>query len=199
MIKTFDGYTYDTETRQVTFTQRTCTSCNGTRKVERGISCPHNHKTVTKYPGRVCPDCGAKNQYSHKMIGTKVIECPNCNGTGIENTNAYDHLNAGELASEIELVTMAGLHGSTFNEGYLGIGIIAGVTDYGRYLDESKKDFTKILEIVRREMVEDLNRRQMISILTEDGKLIEKALLKMNADGWHVYAIGTKSSRILGL
>jgi hypothetical protein len=190
----FDGYDYETETRQVTFKNQVCWECNGTKEVEHNILCPLYHKPVRKYGGK-CPHCNAKNQHSHKVIGSKIIPCPRCNATGEIMSDMYSSLNFSDLIQYIEIKTFEGVHMSSFNEGYLGIGIIGGYTDYGRYIDTIKSGKSTLPQIVLESMQERNRYVQAGNLLTVDGKLIPCGYLKLNRDGWSVFSHGAYFQR----
>lgn len=189
-----DGYDYDTETRQVTFKNQVCWECNGTKEVEHNILCPHYHKTVRKFGGK-CPVCNAKNQHSHKVIGSEIIPCPRCNATGEIFPNMYSSLDFSDLIQYIEIKTYEGLHMSNFNEGYLGIGIIGGYTDYGAYIDRIKSGVATLPQIVLESMQERNRYVQAGNLLDVSGKLIPCGYLKLNRDGWSVFSRGSYFQR----
>lgn len=190
----YAGFTYDTETRQVTFTKQVCSGCKGEKKVTRNISCPLWDKPVRKYGGK-CPHCGAKNSHSHKAIGEKIVTCYECKGTGETMPDMYTSLNFSDLIKDIQIKTFAGIHGASFNESYLGVGIIGGTTDYGAYLDKAQGDPAKLAQIVLESMQERNSSVQAGNLLDVDGKLIPVAYLKLNRSGWSVFSQGAYFQR----
>lgn len=194
-LKKFDGYTFDTESGKVTFTEVTCNGCQGTGQVEQGILCPNKWKPVNKFEGRKCPHCGAKNKNSHKVIGRKIVTCGRCDGTGRELQGFSDGLDFAELLQGVKIAVIAGKQ--DFNEAYLGRGLVAGVTDYGRYLQATQAEnateinVRAIVEYVRAKLAEK-NYIQAGDVISESGDFMKYALLKLTRSGWHLYGIGTK-------
>ncbi len=193
MPLTDKDFTFNPETREIVYNQVVCRDCNGTGKVERGISCPRLWKTVKQFPGHKCPHCGAKNRNSHKLIGTEIVTCYECKGSGIQQLNGYDFCDFGKLFDHIKFVIVGKMFsGQGYNEQYLGIGIVAGVTDYGRYLNESltdgKFDVQKFMVIVKENFEGRHRCGQGIGLTRKDGKLIKYAYIKMARDGWSAYA-----------
>jgi hypothetical protein len=189
-----DGFTYDTETRQVTFTKKVCWDCKGSGKKTQNVLCPHYHQPVRKFGG-ICPVCKSKNRNDHKIIRTEVVTCYECEGTGETMPNMYESLDFSDLIQYIEIKTFTGMHNSSFNEGYLGIGIIGGYTDYGRYLDTIKAGTKTLAEIVLESMQERNKHVQAGNLLTVEGKLIPCGYLKLNRDGWSVFSQGAYFQR----
>jgi hypothetical protein len=191
----FDGYTYNTETHEITFTQKVCWNCKGNNIVERGISCPRYGR---KQAGKACEHCGSKSKDGHRIVGTKWVTCNTCEGTGMETCDEYSSLDFSPLIQFINIVTMQGLRSATFNESYLGIGLIGGCTDYGRYLTETGRDFEKIMAHVRKETEERNRHAQGLNfILKGTNKLIETAVLKMREDGWSLLSVDAGHSTIV--
>lgn len=194
-ILSFDGYTYNTETREVTFQIRKCWNCKGKGEIVNGILCPRYGRKVNHLAGRKCKHCGAKNRDSHKSIDEKMVKCYTCDGHGEYMPDSYDSFNMSALVDFIEIVMYdAKLRQASFNEQYLGMGIIGGVTDYGQYLDESKGDMQIILGIVNQSMKERHRHSQALNLVGKDGRLIERGLLKLCPDGWHVYSMKAQAS-----
>lgn len=195
-IEIHKGYTYNTESRQITFTEVECSRCKGTGEIEQGISCPLYWKPVKKYPNHKCPHCGAKNKDSHGLIGNEIVKCDKCHGTGKFTAGMYDSLDFQPVMKYIEVKILNGVHVASFNESYLGIGIIAGVTDYGDYMDKSKGDMAIIMQIVRDDMESYFHSHtQAGNLLTVDGKLIECGYLKLNQSGYSVFSQGAYFQR----
>lgn len=191
----FNGYNFNVETREITFTTKTCWDCKGNTVVERGILCPRYGKKVAGLPGRVCEHCGAKNKDSHKVVDTETRNCGTCNATGILDCNPYSSLDYSPLIQFINIVTMDGLRSATLNESYLGMGIIGGVTDYGRYLEETGRDMEKIMAHIRAETEERSKYTQGLNLLKKDSNiLIDTAVLKLRADGWSLFSVDANHS-----
>ena len=75
---------------------------------------------------------------------------------------------------------------SSFNEGYLGIGVVCGCTDYGRYKKMPPDEFK---EEVKQSFLRSY--RQYVTIL-KDGKLPFEILIRRGESGWNAYPIYNK-------
>lgn len=108
-----------------------CPVCKGKKKL------PKNGRN---YKCQNCKGDGYVRLETPKVVG----DCKRCNGTGRIPLTAYDTMSADEKAWIFEnLFNFDKPYTksySSFNEGYLGIGIVCGVTDYGRYLKMTSDD-----------------------------------------------------------
>ena len=190
-ILSFDGYTYNIETREITFTQKVCWNCKGNKLAERGVLCPRNGR---KQRGKACEHCGSRSADNHKSVGKKWAECHTCEGTGTETCDDYSSLDMSALLEFINIVSLDGLRSASFNESYLGRGIIGGCTDYGRYLNETDGTIESVIAYARRESVERNSHTQALNLIDKDNRLITTAVLKMNRDGWSLFSVDGRTS-----
>lgn len=187
-----NGFEYDTDTRKVSFRAVQCWNCKGAGIVERGISCPKNWQTVRKYGGK-CPDCGSKNQHNHKLIGSHEIVCDTCNGTGVDKNNNYDNLDLSVLVDYIKVSVIDNAQRRmTFNESYLGFGIVAGCTDYGAYRERANKMGGDLVAYFTAKMKEDFARRftQAGNLVSKDGYLATDLVIFTASSGWSAVSTG---------
>ena len=184
------GYTFDTETLQVNFQLTFCSDCKGTGKVTNYVSCPRSWKPVKQYPGHVCPDCGAKNRNSHDLLKnaageriTKTVECYRCKGAGKYTPDFYTYLDFRPLVPFFNIKAAVRGRASDFNEGCIGMGLVAGVTDYTRHTVESALERFHKKDAETRFQFE-----QGGNLLTPDGHLAKVFMLYALADGYSMYA-----------
>jgi RecJ-like exonuclease len=184
----YDGLDYDTDTRKVTFTKKVCWDCKGTGLVTRAVLCPRYGR---KQAGKACEHCGSKSQHNHKAIGDKIVKCSTC-VDGYILSDMYTSVNVTALLQHIDFEFTTSRRSTSFNEGYLGIGVFAGCTDYGRYMEGGNP---------KENIMKDLNNSfhtqsmQLGNILTKDGYLVSKVVIFMVSDGWHGYALGAAFGR----
>lgn len=146
-----NGYTFNTETRELTFVSRPCKSHGCTDgKVKNYPSCPHYGKVVNKFQNRRCPVCGCKNKNSHGRLPDAdgnptvvMVDCYTCKGTGTETPNHYTTLDFHIIAEHFKWEIFKGRQ--TFNDAYLGIGNVGGIQGYteGKYstVEQCKAEF----------------------------------------------------------
>jgi hypothetical protein len=180
----YDGLEYDTETRQVTFTDKVCWDCKGTTKVTRYDLCPNNHQVTH---GKPCKYCGAKNRHSHQVVGSHVETCSMCKGTGLIRTDLYTMVDLRGLFENVEVKFGTAHRSGNLNEGYLGLGILAGCTDYGRYLTTENPQEAALAGVK-----EQLDYSQVGNLVSEDGHLVKEVIVTLVRDGYHAYAYGAK-------
>lgn len=122
-----------------------------------------------------------------RLLQPKVYkDCENCSGQGVRPINMYDQITKEdkELIFSLLFDFTEYLHGkSTFNEEYLGFGLIAGVIDYGRYLSMNNEQF--IDEVKKNFMSRYI---QYVSIHKNE-KLPIKIIIKKHSTGWSALPI----------
>jgi hypothetical protein len=157
-----------------------CAVCKGKKKLPKN---GRNYKCLT------CEGKGYIRLETPRVIGT----CQRCNGTEKVPLTAYDTISEEEKIWIFENLfnfdkPYEKSH-SEFNEGYLGIGIVCGVTDYGAYLSMTPEEFKKE---VRDNFVIGFN--QYVSIINkQDGKLPLEILIRKGKSGWNAYPIYEQS------
>jgi hypothetical protein len=125
---------YDHTTKSVVLEMIPCTSCDQTGQRPEHKRCPNSNKAMR---GKPCEYCGCTTKHNHQSIKTGNMEkCWSCKGAG-------EHLEWDQKHMTWEvfepwwkdatiLVDVSGGHRQTFNEAYLGIGMLYCCTDYGR-------------------------------------------------------------------
>lgn len=196
MIIKGDGYTFNTKTRKLEFGKKVCWNCTGTGKVKKFSSCSKYGQTVTKYEGRKCPECGAKNKGSHSVrMSFEIVECHTCKGTGQEKTNHYSSLDLSPIADTFKLVLFNGK--KTFNDSYLGLGNFAGVTGYtaGEYSTAEQ-----IMEHMKSSSGRAFKHVQAGNLVCEDGSVPDTIYVKVSGGGsvYTAMLVGTKFGRKAG-
>ena len=154
-------------------------------KCNRGkIEVPWGKKTRKQN----CPDCGGNGWL---RLETPIIigDCPDCKGTLKDlKVSKYDscyNQNDKELLFTLfDFEAKYSRREQTFNEGYLGLGIIAGITDYGRYLKLSEEDFQKEVK----KYFFDRN-EQYLHFLNKENEICDKIIIVRTSDGWSAYPI----------
>lgn len=122
--------------------RRQCPACNGRGKIKGTRLYKGKEQNIRKR----CPQCNG-----HGVIDLPEVnvlgKCPKCNGTHIvtKTSSVCDTLTDADVQTMFELIdwndSVVEERDETFNEGYLGIGLVGGCTDYGRYLDMTNEQF----------------------------------------------------------
>ena len=152
----------------------TCYTCNGEKFSLKG---------KRRYACKTCRGAGYVMREKPLLTGN----CRTCNGTREVPLTSYD-----QVTDEDKQWIFNHLFNfdkpytrptSSFNEGYLGLGIVCGVTDYGRHLKMTPEEFYQ-------EVKENFMRGwcQYVSIM-EDGKLPTEILIKRANSGWFAYPV----------
>ncbi len=164
-----------------------CWDCEGKKEVTRFDSCPHDREQVRKFGGK-CPCCGAKNKHSHKTVGQHQEVCHICEGKGTRREDLYDIISSDTWAKLLPhfrfTVARAG-RGANFNEGYLGIGILYGITDYTDWT--AKTDEEAIAAAMK---LESFGNRPTQAINFTNDKTLNVCLdivIVLLRDGWHCH------------
>lgn len=157
-----------------------CTECNskGWVKGTRG------GKPIRKK----CPSCkGSRYIYfdEPKVLG----KCPECKGSLKKKPSITDNVHIADKRFLFNLIDFDSTTGSanteqTFNEGYLGIGLIGGITDYGRYLKMNQDEFK--MEVHKHFV--DSGFLQYAHIV-KDGNVLSKIRLHKNNSGWSLIPV----------
>lgn len=194
------GFTFDTESKSIVFHSVECWNCKGSGKDKRFNLCPNDGRGNKGFIKGKCKHCETTRAANHNRLESfKVTRCAFCdNSSGLKLYNEFDSsVDAGLLADNIELIVLDNSNqGSTFNESYLGLGLIGGVTDYGSYITRSGGNKIELLNIVRDNLRENLARRQFGNFITADNTLIDKAIVRLAVDGYHIYGVGGRWSRV---
>jgi hypothetical protein len=205
-MREYNGYTYDETTGEIVYNKLTCWNCKGSKVYEYGISCPRWGKKVRINGMTTCQHCGAKNKDSHRLIGHEVKTCETCKGTGELLVNAYTSLRFSELVHGIRFMVVSGQ--TTFNESYLGMGMVGGCTDYGAYLDATcpgyrtspgqKINIDEVVKYIRAKFTASKHdtTSQAGNFVSSDGHFMKYAILKLRPDGYSILGVGAEFSRI---
>lgn len=150
-----------------------CRTCGSTGKIKQGTR------------NRKCSECGGNG---YKRLPEKIEDglCHTCGGSRTVSLGEYDSVLKEDKEKiwglfNFEKPFTGGF--SSFNEGYLGMGIVCGVTDYGRYKKMTEEEF-------RGEVKESFmgGWLQYISIM-RDKKFPLEILIRRGESGWHAYPI----------
>jgi hypothetical protein len=151
-----------------------CKDCNGKGKI----------KTYGR--NKKCKTCdGRRIVYleTPKLVG----DCHYCKGTGRRSFDLYREA----LKADLEWIFdnlfnfKDPYEGRTseFNEQYLGLGLIAGIVDYGRYLSMTEDEFKNEVKY------HFLTRHNQYISLTKNGKLPKEVRIKRGRSGWSAYPV----------
>jgi len=117
------------ENGKIKYEYRTCWDCEGKKTVVRNRLCPNWGKKTYR---KKCPVCGGIGKNGHKTIGQYTKVCDTCNGEGVRLENSCDSMTKAERINWLENVTFKFVENQkkTFNDSYIGIGNLCGITDY---------------------------------------------------------------------
>lgn len=159
---------------------------------------------LSRLHAKKCPTCGGKGTVPNGKRNRRCSECKgqchvscepyvvgicvNCNGTRQEPTTAYDNMTDADKEWIFENLfnfdKPYAQPASSFNEGYLGIGIVCGVTDYGRYQKMSPEEFR---EEVKKNFFDHYC--QYVAICDKQMSLPKEILIRKTSSGWFAYPI----------
>jgi hypothetical protein len=180
-----------TESREVIFEGRIreCSSCEDGKEYEYTKQCHECNgqkrflKGKRRYACKTCKGSG----YVMRDERLETGACTRCKGTRQVPLTAYDSMTDEDkewiFANLFNFEKPYARPTSSFNEGYLGLGIVCGVTDYGRYQKMTPDEF---YQEVKENFMRGYN--QYVSIL-KDGKLPAEILIKKGNSGWFAYPI----------
>lgn len=141
----------NSETRTLNYSMsitRPCSMCTDGNARVYALKCKDckGHGRLLSPSGRRlrCKTCGGDG-YVHIAEPVVVGVCQYCAGTTRVPVSSTDNMFPEDKEWYFENLfdfntEYSGVH-SSFNEGYLGLNIIAGVTDYGRHLDMTDEEF----------------------------------------------------------
>lgn len=167
------------ENEKIKYENRTCWDCEGKKIVTRYKFCPDSYK---KMYGKTCIHCGSKSKHSHTAILKNpeyIITCPTCNGQGIRLENSCDSMSENERINWLKNVTFEFLNNQkkTFNDSYIGIGNICGMTDYKDHRQDKN-----IIELIKKQILND-SMLQYTKII-KNGKLANVIYCKGQLGGY---------------
>jgi RecJ-like exonuclease len=151
-----------------------CKACRGKGKIPSGS---RNYK---------CKTCSG-NGYVRLETPTLQGDCRHCKGTQKVPLERHSTISKEEKEwifenlFNFEKEYAAGYN--NFNEGYLGIGVVCGVTDYGRYISMTPQEFK---EEAKQRFLEGY--LQYVS-LTDADQLPAEILIRKGKSGWFAYPI----------
>lgn len=123
------------------FEEVKCVHCNGEGKREYFNTCPNWNKPVAHRYGRKCEICGARNQHSHKVIGSEIRDCEICKGKGLVMEDRYAS-DGGGVWKTLPIKVIRSMREQTWAEAYLGMGFCS-VTDYGAHQKMTDEELIK--------------------------------------------------------
>lgn len=157
-----------------------CTTCNG----KKTFSSMRGNKQINVK----CKTCGGDGYV--RLDKPKINgKCEICNGTLKDyNILKTDTIHVDDVKLLSELIDFENTKGSentkqTFNEGYLGIGIVGGITDYGRYLKMSEEEFKQ--EVLKNFLS---GYHQYCHFIRRD-KMVNSIIIKKHDSGWSLIPI----------
>lgn len=150
-----------------------CLQCSG-----KGKYLKPGYKVRTKCG--TCNGTGFVYYVSPKDLGL----CTECKGTTQKPRTMYSRISPQEaetIFGYFDFDTPFSGGYSEFNEGYLGFGVVVGVTDYGRYKKLSEEEF--------RAQVKQhfLDRCEQCVHLSAPGAKLKTIRIRRGTDGWHAY------------
>ena len=156
----------------------TCSVCDGKKRFLKGNR---------RYK---CKTCGGDG-YTMLKQRVETGACRFCDGSQTISLNEYDNMQDVDKVWVFENVFNFDKPytkpTSSFNESYLGLGIVCGITDYGRYKSLSDEDFVKE---VRDSFMNGW--LQYVTLTGKSGYLPTEILIKKNDSGWHAYPVYEK-------
>ena len=155
----------------------TCWECEGSGKVERGVTCS---RWGMKTGHKPCPECGGKGQHGHKLIGKEIVGCCICNGKGsyVEGLYDYDKQNTWQT---LPFAVTSQNRGENFLEAYIGVGLCS-VTDYGAHKNLSDEE---LIDKVKKE----LNFVQYCKFVSKEGDVAKGITINRLLDGYTITAL----------
>lgn len=130
----------------------------------------------------VCWNCSPK---SYRPVPSHT--CSICNGSKslvMDRCSSVTEDDRKALCDMIDFATPYNGKSSGFNEGYLGLGILAGITDYGRYMKMTEAEFQA--EVKGHVMKYHL---QYAGLTNKAGDLPKKFTVRRGQSGWFVYPV----------
>lgn len=156
--------------------RKNCPKCKGTRRGPRG--------------GRGgCREC-----FNGKVADfDNPVQCPRCEGTK-EVEETYCSRPSEDIVRQIlenrEIRVFFAQRGMSFNESYLGLGLIGGCTDYGRTWKELESRSQEVIDTFIKKVYEEIVRRSNqvchITKSKNDLTLFHHAVIIVNPDGYSV-------------
>jgi len=163
-----------------------CKDGNSYDHSEKCVACKGRGKTPKNGRNYRCKPCnGSGSTYLETPV--LVGKCHRCNGTSRVPADRFDSVNAVDREILFTLFNFDKPYAaktSSFNEQYLGMNVVTGVTDYGRYIsmtpaefkDEVKKNFSTGF-------------MQYVSLLDRAGNLPTEILITKKSSGWFAYPV----------
>ena len=158
--------------KQYSYTEN-CTACKGKGKVPKG---------TRKYKCKTCEG----NGYTMRAQKLEIGPCIYCKGSMQLPLERYDNMPVEDREQLLPLFNFDKPYEgnySSFNENYIGMGVVCGVTDYGRYRDKSPEEF-------RKEVFESFmsGYMQFVSI-TRNNRYPDEILIRKTQTGWFAYPV----------
>ena len=161
----------------------TCTCMDG--QVYGDKTCPKCHGTQRTKGGKGKGHCNACLRGT-VVDTTKRVPCGRCNGTNSVPADRYTAIPKTVLAEILNIVPIR-IHRSgrkqTFNEAYLGYGMICSVTDYGEY---KQKTDEQLVEYIKKELSDDYI--QACKLLDRQERLCTSIGVYCNNNGYSIMA-----------
>lgn len=175
-----------TDGKQYNYTER-CPECKGKARILKG---------TRRYKCKKCEG----NGYVMLKERTEAGPCAHCSGTRKVPLTLYSQVTAEDkewiYQNLFNFDRPYDGKSSSFNEDYLGMGIVCGVTDYGRHTEMSPEEFK---QEVHKRFTEGwlqyitLCRRDKSAV--HDGAYLPKqVLIRRHQSGWHAYPVYQEKS-----
>ena len=160
--------------------ERPCSSCQGQREIRDIRPCPKYGKVVNRLPGKVCPDCGTTRKHGHQYLDTGDMKPCRC-GTGFQTEDRYSSLPDGIFRTLVFKVYRS-QRPASFNEQYLGLGLVYSVTDYGEHQNLSDADLA-------RKVADHDGYTQACKVVDKDNRFCDYVGIFTNQQGYAVKAV----------
>jgi hypothetical protein len=118
------------ENGKLVFERTKCSGCSGTGTIQPRKRCP---KYGHRMRGKPCPHCGSTRKDNHGYIedGPRIT-CTKCDGSLLEDEDRFSYLPWATVIAAVPVVVQRSNRRASFNEEYIGYGIIQGCVDYGK-------------------------------------------------------------------
>lgn len=163
-----------------------CGDGNSYQNTTNCVTCKGRGKNLKNGRNYRCKGCEGRG---YTMLETPILtgKCPRCKGTSRLAANRCDRV------TEIDREIIFSLFNfekpytaptSSLNENLFGFGVVAGVTDYGRYLTMTPDQYK---EEVRQNFMTGF--MQYVSVADKDGNLPTEILISKKRSGWFAYSV----------
>lgn len=170
------------ENGKAVFERVTCWDCSGTRVVTRNQLCPNWNKPQK---GKACPHCGSKTKHGHQTVGEHQTNCSRCDLEGKIQEDRFSHIPSDwwkdYALNKVKIEVTRINRGQTFNEAYLGIGVIGSCTDYGELWNLSDEQ----IEAQKHHLLASHSPVQYVGIVDKENNVANSFTLVVKNQGYH--------------